>query len=97
MWTARGHAELFSLILGVTAAVQDTGTAPGMAGLTGIKVIIGITVVTVTQAGRAMMLTEGAAVIHMIASGAGMTIMISLRLKVHPCCSCPCFDQQPLD
>lgn len=57
MQIARSHAELFSLTPGVMAAAQGTGTIPGMAGLTRIDLIIGITAATVTQAVRARRLT----------------------------------------
>lgn len=85
------------MIPGVNAAAQGTGTIPGMAGQTGVEMTIGITEAIVTQATRAMRPIEGTAVIHLIVNGAGMTIVIILPLKVHPCCPSLCFYQESLD
>ena len=80
MWMARKLAELFSLILGVTAATQETGITPETAGQA--EIAIDIIAATVIQVVRHSRVTEAIAETHQTASGAGMMLIHPL-LKVN--------------
>ena len=78
---ARRLGELSSLILGVTATAQGSGTPPETADLT--ETATGIIAATATPVGRPLRAIEVTAETLQIASVTGMTTMTTLPLKVN--------------